>query len=359
MPEATVAPVPRDFAAGGAALVELARGLTAASSLQELERAFAPRFGRLMTAPMYGFYTLDREGSRIEHNVGVNVSDVFVARYLDALEDDPLLARSRETGHAVYSLGLMSEAEWKESRVYRDAYSTHRMLHVVEVPIVAGGEVVGALHCGASVPDRDFTNDDLLLAEAVAGVLALSIDAIRSREQRERALEEALAALELTGTAVVTSAPLTAELTLNEAARRLMADVVDGDEHLYRLLARTPGDGRLSRRAEVSLRSGEQALLHAHTRAMRHGSLVTVLELQREQPRLDNRLLGVLTPRESEVAALVAEGLSDREIAEALHLSRFTVHQHVKQIYRTLGVGSRVALTRLLLGAPISGSRRS
>jgi DNA-binding NarL/FixJ family response regulator len=85
---------------------------------------------------------------------------------------------------------------------------------------------------------------------------------------------------------------------------------------------------------------------------------VTVLELQREHPRLDLRLLAVLTPRESEVAALVAEGMGDREIAEALHLSPFTIHQHIKRIYRTLGVDSRVALTRLLLGAPIAGRRR-
>jgi DNA-binding NarL/FixJ family response regulator len=91
---------------------------------------------------------------------------------------------------------------------------------------------------------------------------------------------------------------------------------------------------------------------------VRDGGLVTVLELQREAPGLDQRLLATLTPRESEVAVLVVEGLSDREIADRLYLSRFTVSQHVKGIYRTLGVDSRVALTRLLLGAPI-GVRRS
>jgi GAF domain-containing protein len=267
------APVSRDFAAGGAALVGLAKALTAASSLEDLERAFVSRFGRLMTAPMYGFYALDREGSGIAHNVGVNVSDVFVARYVDALEHDPLVARSRETGRAVYSLGLMAKEEWEESCVYRDAYSTHRMLHVVEVPIIAGDDVVGALHCAASVPDRDFTDDDLLLTEAVAGVLALSIDAIRTREQRERALKHALVALELTGTAVVTTAAHAGELELNESARRLMGDVVGGDEHLYQLLARRPGDGRLVRRAEVSLRSGARAAPRTHrsARARRPG----------------------------------------------------------------------------------------
>ena len=53
-----------------------------------------------------------------------------------------------------------------------------------------------------------------------------------------------------------------------------------------------------------------------------------------------------------------APALSDREIAEQLCLSRYTVHQYVKRIYRKLDVDSRVALTRLLLGLPI-GARRS
>jgi RNA polymerase sigma-70 factor, ECF subfamily len=70
-----------------------------------------------------------------------------------------------------------------------------------------------------------------------------------------------------------------------------------------------------------------------------------------------NRLVS-LTPRDSEVAMLIIEGLSDREIAERLYLSHYTVHQYVKRIYRKLDVDSRVALTRLLLGVPI-GARRS
>jgi DNA-binding CsgD family transcriptional regulator len=57
-----------------------------------------------------------------------------------------------------------------------------------------------------------------------------------------------------------------------------------------------------------------------------------------------------LTPREREVAALVVDGLADREIADRLYLSRHTVSQYVKRIYRKLDVDSRVALTRLLLG---------
>jgi DNA-binding CsgD family transcriptional regulator/GAF domain-containing protein len=360
MPDDERTPISDSFAAGGTALVDFARSLSEADSLAELERAFRPRFGRLMTAPMYGFYALDREGSEIEHNVAVNVSDVFVDRYVRRMDVDPLLTRSQETRRPVYNLGLMPAAEWAETEIYRGAYSTHAMRHVLEVPIVDGEAILGALHLAASDPTRDFTERDLRLADASAGVLALSINRIRSEEEGERALEEALTALELTGTAIVSSRPRTPELRLNDGARRMLADVVDGDEQLPRLLARPTRGGRggFSRRLDVELRSGERALLHAHSQSVRNGGLVTVLELQREHPSLDRRALSTLTPRESEIAVLVADGLSDREIAERLFLSRFTVHQHVKRIYRTLDVDSRVSLTRLLLGAPLRRGRR-
>ena len=48
-----------------------------------------------------------------------------------------------------------------------------------------------------------------------------------------------------------------------------------------------------------------------------------------------------LSKREGEILQLVAGGLSNREIAEQLSLSRYTVESHVKHIYRKLAVSSR------------------
>lgn len=52
---------------------------------------------------------------------------------------------------------------------------------------------------------------------------------------------------------------------------------------------------------------------------------------------------GGLTPRQLEVLQLIAEGLSDRQIADRLFLSEFTVHRHVANILTRLEVSSRTA----------------
>jgi predicted ATPase/DNA-binding CsgD family transcriptional regulator len=54
--------------------------------------------------------------------------------------------------------------------------------------------------------------------------------------------------------------------------------------------------------------------------------------------------LGVaLTPREEEVAGLIAEGLSNRQIAEQLTLSLRTVERHIENIYNRLGISGKAA----------------
>lgn len=53
-----------------------------------------------------------------------------------------------------------------------------------------------------------------------------------------------------------------------------------------------------------------------------------------------------LTERESGILRLVADGLSNREIAEQLFLSRYTVESHIKRIYRKLAVSSRTMAVR-------------
>jgi DNA-binding NarL/FixJ family response regulator len=63
----------------------------------------------------------------------------------------------------------------------------------------------------------------------------------------------------------------------------------------------------------------------------------------------------LLTPREEQVVALVAEGLGNRQIARELNLSEHTVKKYLFRIFEKLGISTRV---ELVLYAVNNGSPR-
>src|SRR5205823_10531076 len=54
-----------------------------------------------------------------------------------------------------------------------------------------------------------------------------------------------------------------------------------------------------------------------------------------------------LTDSELAVVRLVADGLTNREVAERLYVSPHTVNGHLRHAFEKLGINSRVALTRI------------
>jgi DNA-binding NarL/FixJ family response regulator len=56
-----------------------------------------------------------------------------------------------------------------------------------------------------------------------------------------------------------------------------------------------------------------------------------------------------LTRREAEVLGLLAQGLSNKEIAAILCLSDRTIERHVTGLYRKIGVGRRTEATAYAL----------
>ena len=71
--------------------------------------------------------------------------------------------------------------------------------------------------------------------------------------------------------------------------------------------------------------------------------LVTGLISEEEPPDLL-----ALTARQREILELVAQGLTNAEIARRLFLTEGTVKQHLRAAYKALGVRSRVQATRIL-----------
>jgi DNA-binding CsgD family transcriptional regulator len=87
--------------------------------------------------------------------------------------------------------------------------------------------------------------------------------------------------------------------------------------------------------ASMTLVRGTGSLLIEYVPGETEGLLI--LEEQRPTDA------AVLTPREQEVIALVADGLRNSEIAERLWVSPATVRKHLENIYEKLGVHTRTA----------------
>jgi DNA-binding CsgD family transcriptional regulator/tetratricopeptide (TPR) repeat protein len=134
----------------------------------------------------------------------------------------------------------------------------------------------------------------------------------------------------------------------HEHARRACEDAVD-----MLVEAEAAHETALARlelaRALAALGRDEAAA--AETRIARDA--LVALGAERDVARVDSavtggrgagsRSVGELTPRELEVLRLVAQGLSDAEIAERLVLSQHTVHRHVANVRAKLRLPSRAA----------------
>jgi DNA-binding CsgD family transcriptional regulator len=109
--------------------------------------------------------------------------------------------------------------------------------------------------------------------------------------------------------------------------------------------------------SQLGLTSGQPVVLRA--RPIEHGGvlagallrldpLTPAREAEREQASLRQPVSGwaSLTGTERSVAAIIAEGATNKEAAARLYLSRHTIDFHLRQIFRKLGIASRVELTR-------------
>jgi len=127
--------------------------------------------------------------------------------------------------------------------------------------------------------------------------------------------------------------------------RVLILSMHDSEQYLFEALragasgyvVKSAADRDLIEACRATLR-GEPFLYPAGVKVIReHLDRARRGEDHREDP---------LSPRESEVVKLIAEGQTSREIAETLVLSEKTVERHRENILDKLGLRDRVELTR-------------
>lgn len=109
--------------------------------------------------------------------------------------------------------------------------------------------------------------------------------------------------------------------------------------------ARRAADGKTDEVAKVRVprRTGGWLLMHASLLGDDPGGQVGIMIHSVSQPEISALIVEAygLSKREREVAHLVLAGLSTREIADDLHVSPYTVQDHLKAIFAKVGVNSR------------------
>lgn len=145
-----------------------------------------------------------------------------------------------------------------------------------------------------------------------------------------------------------------------EAARRIKAQsprtsvlaltMYEDDQYFFEML-RAGASGYVPKRAAPDeLASAIRAVSRGEV--FIHPSLAGRLVqdyLQRRDVEVQEQATGDLTPREQEVLTLIAQGLSNNEIADQLVISAKTVDRHRENIMRKLNLHNRVDLVKYAL----------
>lgn len=153
-----------------------------------------------------------------------------------------------------------------------------------------------------------------------------------------------------------------------EHARGLLADGTSAPAHFEQALAQPADGGRPYDRARTELAYGEllrRSQRRADARPHLRAALATFDDLGAEPlasrardelrasgetaRKRDPSTLVALTPMEAQVARLVAQGLSNKDVAGQLWISPRTVAFHLRGVFAKLGVSSRGALAQLPL----------
>jgi transcriptional regulator of acetoin/glycerol metabolism/DNA-binding CsgD family transcriptional regulator len=138
----------------------------------------------------------------------------------------------------------------------------------------------------------------------------------------------------------------------NAAAERF---VKPEDEGFLRQLAREVQLGGHPSVVETVMSNGTAVRLRCE--AILDGSSTVGVVMHLESGNLAPRPklgLSSLTDTERAIAELVSEGLTNRQVAEHVFVSRHTVDFHLRSIFRKLGVASRIDLARQIVSAPVA-----
>jgi DNA-binding CsgD family transcriptional regulator len=248
--------------------------------------------------------------------------------------------------HAATGGRPQRSARWRELRTLMDSDAELR------ATFNAGGRGWGLLHLNRAGSGRGFGADEIAFVEAIAPVVgrALRLSLISHPARTEAGRGPGMAIVDPDNRVTSATPEALAWFEELESVYRLQDPVlgldVPSEVTVAAQKARAHLDGGLAAAAtRARTRSGVWLLLHA---SCLHGADETAADVAVViEPAKASEVAPLivdayeLTRRELDVTRALARGLTTTEIARELHLSRYTVQDHLKSVYEKTRVSSR------------------
>lgn len=326
--------------------------LQSALTLDEVTDAYMRVGTQLISSDVCGLYQLDAAGKDV-----LNMCVSERQRFLDAYEDygrfdDPVLDFVVREKRPIDSSRVAASETW-ESCGAHSALAVDGYHHSLEAPVIVAGTVFGTVNFARTQQRPEFTETDLISARFACEQLGLAAErALRfeTTGHRTSLLEHTLDRIPQP---VILTDLDSRVLFRNRAARNLpsvgprrsrdpIAESITEAMEMFRT--------RGKRVHTCSVRESETGE-HLITKSFRlpepqDGAVTLVFNSSGERV---NKLpaWNVLSRREQEIAELVSQGLSTKQIAEQAFISENTVKQHLKRIFAKIDVHNRAELVQL------------
>lgn len=271
--------------------------------------------------------------------------EVFHNEYVE--DDFNKMAELAVAGEEVATLERATGGDRARSRRYRDLLSEYGLGQELVAILRAGGTSWGSVTLYREEGSSDFADDDLEFIRSVAPALGEGARRglfIGEANDVNDAVPGDLAPAVVVFDASLALQSVTASadhwlVELGGAPGRVPAAV-----RAVAAAAIDPNAGSVDELpfARLRTRSGTWALIHGSTLQGSPPSVAVIIEVA-SHDRLGPLLMAVygLTEREQAVVRQVLRGASTADIAETLHLSPYTVQDHLKSIFDKTGVRSR------------------
>jgi DNA-binding CsgD family transcriptional regulator len=329
-----------------------ASALQSALTLDEVTTAFMTAAEALIGSDVFGVYQFDTSANAV-----ASCRASTSSRFLDAYErygraDDPVLKFVLTRKEPIDSSRLGTTTLWENSGA-RAALAIDGYCHSLEAPVIVAGSVFGTINFARRPHRSEFTETDLILAQFASDQLGLAAERALRFEGIGRKANILEDAFDRMPQAVLVTDLESRILFQNRAARSLtsapqssswesLSDLIGEAMQVFRT-----EDKRVHTRS-VKIPAGGELITKSYRLPDSQNAAMTLAYQADGETAKALPVWSVLSRREQEIAELVAQGLTTKQIAEKAFVSENTVKQHLKRIFAKADVHNRAELVQLI-----------